>query len=166
MNQLSFRLSVPFRYRVTLSPRVTARFGPGFWRDVFVIPQPPARLIHRWMVGLPAAAAGGAAKPTANRPKAMHTTKAKVFRSRITGNPILCGGRTRVFRNKGIGAKINNRVQKGTLNPNWGEGKAGSVSILGPECSDLAFSAAPRRTVLTPAGSPFGVRCAGFEPAL
>jgi len=48
----------------------------------------------------------------------MHTTKAKVFRSRITGNPILCGGRTRVFRNKGIGAKINKRVQKGTLNPN------------------------------------------------
>jgi len=69
----------------------------------------------------------------------MHTTNANVFRSRIICNPILCGGRTRVFMNKGIGAKINKRVQKRTLNPDSGVGEARSVAILGPECSDLAF---------------------------
>src|SRR2546428_13618691 len=103
------------------------------------------------MLGLPAAAAGGAAKPIANRPKAMHTTNAKVFRSRIIGNPILTAAAPGI-RNKGIGAKINKRVQKGTLDPNWGAGEVQSVAIMGPECSDLASSVAPRRRILAARG--------------
>src|SRR5213592_1072523 len=95
------------------------------------------------MLGLPAAAAGGAAKPIANKPKAMHTTNAKVFRNRIIRNPILCGGRTRVFGNKGIGAKINKRAQKGTLNPNWGAADVRSGAILDLGCSDLPSSTVP-----------------------
>src|SRR5436309_4939498 len=154
MNQLWFRLSRPVRLRVTLSPWVTVRSGPGILRDVFVVPHPPARLIHKW-IDTSAAAAGVENASGTLRTNAMPTIRTIVLRSFDKGDPIPgFAARWTVLSIKSIGTFFRIRHQKRTLSGICGP-RVGIGRLVSDRVSVQKVTSAPRR-----------VRCAGFEPAL
>src|SRR2546425_6874518 len=120
MNQLWFLLSRPVRLRVTLSPWVTVRSGPGILRDVFVVPHPPARLIHKW-IGTSAAAAGVEKTSGMLKTNARPTIRTIVLRSGDTGDPIpVFGARWTVPSIKSIGTFLRIGHRKRALSGTYG----------------------------------------------